>query len=274
VRASQAGQGLAPPLQYYSSSPIPRDVPARLIQQEQPASGARKIDEFGDIQVSDLLARLDNFAIELMNAPTSKAFIVAYGVPNKLPGWPLRRAQWAKGYLITGTGINAERIAVFNGGYRDAVMVQLWIVEAGAQLPVQRFDFGAALARERSPFLFDQFYLPVPSPDELGIDSGYDGYLKDEGRYEPFVTALRLDPGARGCIIAYATHRNRRGTDRRLAAQQKLALIKAHNIEVDRIITIAGGLREERTVELWLVPPGSPLPTPTPTVKPARRRRR
>lgn len=236
-------------------------------------SGARKIDEFGDIQISDWLARADNFAIELQNSPGATGYIVAYGVPNKYPGWPLRRGYWVKGYLVTGRSIPAEHVEVVNGGYRDSVMFQLWLVEAGAQLPVQPFDLRAALVREKSPFLFDQFYVLDPSPS-LGIEDGYEGYLDVKGRFEPFVLALRADPAARGCVIAYATRRNRHGTDRQLAARTKRLISTTHAIGADRIVAVSGGLRKERTVELWIVPPGADLPKPTPTVRPARRKRR
>jgi hypothetical protein len=232
-----------------------------------------QVDAFGDIQISDFLARMDYFAIELQNDTKAKAYIVAYIVPNKFPGYPLRRANWARGYLIRGRAIDSKQVEVINGGYRDEVKFELWLTDLSAKPPVEPFDFSAALSRERKPFLLDQIYYPLPSPDETGIESGYIGYLDEEGWYEPFVTALRSDPGSRGCIIAYATSRNRRGSDRGLAALVKQTIMRTHAIGADRIVPIAGGHRPHRTVELWLVPPGAQLPTPTPTVRPKRRRR-
>ncbi|HEX6623492.1 MAG TPA: hypothetical protein VF064_07245 [Pyrinomonadaceae bacterium] len=242
--------------------------------QEAAQGGARKIDECGDIQISDWLARADNFAIELQNAPAAKGYIVAYGVPNKFPGWPLRRAYQIKGYLIAGRGLQAERVEVVNGGYRDAVMFQLWVVESGAQLPLPPFDLGAALSRERTPLLFDRFY-PHDTQPSTDIDAGYEGYLDAiKARFEPFAQALRSDPAARGCVIVYSSHRDRRGADRRLAARQKRQILTTHSLDPARVAALAGGRRNSRAVELWIVPPGSPLPKPTPTARPARRRRR
>ena len=40
------------------------------------AQTARKFDEFGDIQASDLIARLDNLAIAVKLEPGSKAFLI------------------------------------------------------------------------------------------------------------------------------------------------------------------------------------------------------
>lgn len=99
-------------------------------------------------------------------------------------------------------------------------------------------------------------------------------YLDDVDSYEPFVTTLRNDPAARGLVIAYATRRDRRGEDRRLAARRKLALLKGYSIGADRIVAVGGGLRKEKTVEFWIVPPGAELPTPTPTVRAPRHQRR
>ncbi len=242
-------------------------------QSEPLPQSPRPSDEFGDIQVSDWLARLDNFAIDLQNTPSATAYIVAYGVPNKLPGWPLRRANWAKGYLVKGRLIDRERVEVIYGGYRDEVMYQLWLLQTGASLPVRPFDFATALVREKTAYKFDQFYLYDPIQD-FHYEGDYSQYLDARGRYEPLVLALRADTAARGFIIAYASHSDRRGTDRTLAARHKRALMLTHSIAANRIVAVGGGSREHRAAELWIVPPGSALPKPTPTARPKRRRRR
>ncbi|HYH86721.1 MAG TPA: hypothetical protein VEX60_14815 [Pyrinomonadaceae bacterium] len=232
-----------------------------------------QVDAFGDILISDFLARADHFAIEIQNNPSAKAYIVAYIVPNKFPGFPLRRANWARGYLMRGRGIDSGRVEVINGGYRDEVRFEFWLTDSDSKPPVTPFDFSAALSREKKPFLFDRIYYPLPSPDETGIESGYIGYLDEEGWYEPFVTALRSDPASRGCVIAYAASRNRRGSDRVMAASVKRAIMRTHAIGADRIVPIAGGRRPHKGVELWIVPPGAELPKPSPTVRPKKRKR-
>src|SRR2546423_15338672 len=86
--------------------------PPTLSRQQQPsARGPLLIDSFGEIQISDLMARLDNFAIELQNAPTSKGFIVAYAAKNKFVGWPIRRANLSLNYLVETRGIDAARLS-------------------------------------------------------------------------------------------------------------------------------------------------------------------
>ncbi len=245
--------------------------PSQPAAQEQ-GVGAQPFDEFGDILVTDWLARLDNLAIELQNNPQATGYIVAYMAPNRSPGWPLRRAQWARGYLVTARGLDEGRVPVVNGGHRDEHLYQFWVVGPGAQLPVAPFDYGAALAREKRAYLFDRYPFYDIDTDETGIESGYIGYLDEKGFYAPFAEALRQDPSARGSVIAYATRRQRRGSDRRLAARVKLAVLKHHALGADRIVALGGGLRPERFVELWIVPPGADLPKPTPSPRPVRRR--
>lgn|GEM_PF-980064 len=231
-------------------------------------------DEFGAINYSDMMARIDNFAIELQNAPEAKGFIVVFPRPDKFPAWPLKRAYWCKGYLTKARGLDASRIEVVNGGFADEIKYQLWITPPGVELPVAPFDLAAALAREKTPLLYDRAVFENYPPPPPGEGGEYEDYLSDRDAYEPFVSALRADPALRGFIVAYATRRNARGTDRKIAAREKLSILKLHAVGADRLVAVGGGLRKHRTIEYWLVPPGSPLPKPTPTVRPARRRRR
>lgn len=244
---------------------------ATAFARQQPT--ARMIDEFGGVPFSDMLARIDNFAIELQHAPGASGVIAIYPeMSDRLPGWYTRRAYWAKGYLTKGRGLGEGRVSVVNGGFRDKVTYELWLVPAGAEQPVKPLDWAEALSREKNPVLFDRnVYENRPRPPEA---EDYEDYTDPKDRHEPFVSALRADPAARGFIIAYAVRRDARGRDRRLAAREKLSLMKLHAIGADRITAVGGGLRKNRTVEYWIIPPGSPLPKPTPDASPSRRRRR
>ncbi len=243
---------------------------AHARQQTPQAGGARLLDEFGHVAYSDLLARLDNFAIELQSTPGSKGLMAVYPqMSDRFPGWFLNRAYWGKGYLTKVRGLEAGRVEVVCGGFRDEVKYELWIVPHGAASPVTPLDWAAALARERTPVLFDRTVFEN-APRVLDAES-YDDYTDPKDMHEPFISALRADPAARGVIVAYAARRNRRGTDRALAAREKLAVMKLHAIGAERIIAVGGGLRTHRTLEYWIVPPGAPLPKPTPTVRPTRR---
>ena len=89
----------------------------------------RKFDEYGNIRFNDEKARLDNFAIQLQNEPTSRAAIVGYG---SCDAEGMTRANRAKDYLVNTRGIDAGRIDVIDGGCLPELKVQLWIVPQGA----------------------------------------------------------------------------------------------------------------------------------------------
>ena len=133
---------------------------AALAQQQQPSDQkARLIDSFGNIPLSDLKARLDNFAIELQNAPAAKGFIVAYPAGNQFPGWTLRRANASLEYLVTTRGIDAARAAVIDGGFRNESTFELWMVAPGADLPVKPFDVSFMMSGQKTPLPFDRFSI-------------------------------------------------------------------------------------------------------------------
>jgi hypothetical protein len=106
-----------------------------------------KFDEYGDIRFNDEKARLDNYAIQLQNAPGSQGYIIAYGTCS---GDGLcthtscivaqKRADRAKDYLVNTRGIDAGRIMVVDGGCRSAVDVELWVVPTGATPPAASTD--------------------------------------------------------------------------------------------------------------------------------------
>jgi hypothetical protein len=91
----------------------------------------RKFDEYGNIRFNDEKARLDNFAIQLQNEPTSRGAIVGYG---SCDAEGMTRANRAKDYLVNTRGIDAGRIDVIDGGCLPELQVQLWIVPQGATL--------------------------------------------------------------------------------------------------------------------------------------------
>jgi hypothetical protein len=94
--------------------------------------GPRKFDEYGNIRFNDEKARLDNYAIQLQNEPSSTGVIIAYG---SCDGEGMTRGNRAKDYLVNTRGIDAGRITVVDGGCRSELHVELWIVPSGAMAP-------------------------------------------------------------------------------------------------------------------------------------------
>jgi hypothetical protein len=97
----------------------------------KPVAKPRKFDEYGNIRFNDEKARLDNFAIQLQNEPSSRGSIVGYG---SCGAEGTTRANRAKDYLVNTRGIDAGRLDVVDGGCLPDLLVQLWVVPQGATL--------------------------------------------------------------------------------------------------------------------------------------------
>lgn len=94
-----------------------------------------KFDEYGNIRFNDEKARLDNYAIQLQNSPGSQGYIIAYGGRRGVAGEAQARADRAKNYLVNTRGIEAGRLVTVDGGYKEELTVELWIVPTGANPP-------------------------------------------------------------------------------------------------------------------------------------------
>ncbi|HLM23872.1 MAG TPA: hypothetical protein VK274_02395 [Pyrinomonadaceae bacterium] len=115
---------------------------------------AQEFDECNSCSYDDQKARLDNLAVELQNDPATRAYILAYGGRMSPLGQVEKLMSRARDYLITQRGIDASRLVVVNGGFREEDSVELWIVPGGAAAPqatptVQAGDVKAAPARRR-----------------------------------------------------------------------------------------------------------------------------
>jgi len=102
---------------------------------EKRAIVAQEFDECNSCSYDDQKARLDNLAVELQNDPTTRAYIIAYGGRMSPLGQVQKLMTRARDYLITQRGIDASRLVVVNGGFREEDSVELWIVPSGAPAP-------------------------------------------------------------------------------------------------------------------------------------------
>lgn len=256
--------------------------------QETSKQAAVKFDAFGDIQHSDLTARLDNYAIQLQNQLNVKAFVIVYRSYRDLPGAGNRLALGIRYYLVNSRGIDSARVIALDGGALSCPSTELWIVPIGAT-PTPKGDARIEQLNTDSAYKFDEYDYPS------GDDSS--GYVEDgAARLEGFATALRKRPHSRGYIIAYARYEVVRdykeyingvgrkptkevysdpaGTAYKLAMSEKNHLIKAYHLPSSRIVSVDGGHRKWHQIELWIVPRGEHAPIATPNAFPKRRAKR
>jgi hypothetical protein len=91
-----------------------------------PAS--RLFDQYGNISFTKEKSRLDVFANQLNEMPGAQGYLIAYNDSRK-------RAERAKQYLVDKHNVEAERIVVVEGGTREDLTIELYIVPTGANPP-------------------------------------------------------------------------------------------------------------------------------------------
>jgi len=105
--------------------------PNLAAQISQPRMSCRLFDEFPSIQWKDEKARLDEFAMELQNAP------MAIGYVRVLPGAKSRAVAVQKyssrivDYLVNSRSIEARQLETVTGRRGRKLMVQLWTCPQG-----------------------------------------------------------------------------------------------------------------------------------------------
>jgi len=120
----------------------------------------RKFDEYSNISFNDEKARLDNLAIYLQREPEMKGYIIAYAGRRARADEAQARAERAKNYLVNVRGVNAERIVTIDGGHREELEVDVYVLPRGVSAPtatptvdpseVQTIKVGSAKNKNRS----------------------------------------------------------------------------------------------------------------------------
>lgn len=234
------------------------------------APGARKFDEFGDIYMTDIKARLDNFVIQLQQETGTRGFIIIYRARRDLPGLNSRLANRMKDYLINARGVAADRLVTVDGGVASCLTQELWIVPIGAT-PTPRSDAHSnQFIDTDSAWKFDEYYYPLPGKYDEGNE--YTGIS-----LEAFADALLKYPNSHAYILAYPQYSLERrpeppGTALKMLGALKAELVGKYHIASARIKLVNGGYRKLRQVELWIVPRGEHPPIATPNAFPKKRR--
>ncbi|HET6892984.1 MAG TPA: hypothetical protein VFH31_17900 [Pyrinomonadaceae bacterium] len=93
-------------------------------------------DTYGDISIDDEEARLDNFAIQVLNDETSTGYILFYAGRSSYEEEGTERLKRAKEYLVRKREMPPERIITIDGGYREDFTIILIVAPSKANPPV------------------------------------------------------------------------------------------------------------------------------------------
>jgi hypothetical protein len=251
---------------------------------------ARLLDEYGDVNYEDELARLDNFANELQAEPSSQAHIVVYRGRRDLPGLIHRRGLRARHYLIDQRGIDPGHVVIVEGGVTTCLSVELWLVPPGAGSPPLKWTYAYSLTDITVTFKFDEHGYSLPHDVDAYDEEGARARGVAPELLAGYAAALKAKPDARAFVIAYEQYcrdclfegegrrpkvlRDPRGTAERMLKDEKALLVNQYGLGPSRIVTVHGGHRRHRGIDLWIVPKGADAPVPSPSVIPPRGRRR
>ncbi len=109
-----------------------------IVRTPLPPREGREFDVCCSCSFDDQKARLDNLAVELQNDPSANAYIFGYGGRTSRTGEADRLLTRARDYLVNQRAIDASRVIVVNGGFREEDCVEMWIVPRGAAVPQPR----------------------------------------------------------------------------------------------------------------------------------------
>lgn len=233
---------------------------------------------FGD-QIATTFVALTALRIELMKQPDVQGYIIIYNGLKDPIGLPYRHSLGVKNYLVKNKNVSPDRVEVHIAKDCEIFSVDVWLVAKGARKPKPSCTFETEVQGANDRGKFDEYLFDYEHPDGSLYD---DPYLKLQG----FAKAVLKDPNAVGYIIGYGHRRERSegefvgdkyserkngvwdkiGTGKRIADVEKRVLVKNATIDPSRMITIDGGYRESRMIELWVAPSGALKPKPTPTL--------
>jgi len=239
-----------------------------LICSAQPRTeSARKFDEYGDLIQDDERVRLSAFAAGLAGNRDARGYILVYGGRLDPVGRARRYALRAKNFLVDTEGLTSNRIVTIDGGQRESLTVELWIVPSNAEPPIPTPTLDLRPGHENKAWEFDEY--------PYDYEFSWNSFETPSVRLDGFAQWLRSHPTSKGYIIVYALNRDDRrgvqgdrfGKAKRIALAEKTYLTKTQHIDPRRLVAVDAGYSNERTVELWIVPGGASPPS-----MPGRRR--
>jgi hypothetical protein len=96
----------------------------------------RPVLYYHEISQQEQRVRLDYFAEKVKEHPGSTIYIIGYRDSGECADETRKRTDWAKEYLVRKRSIPTELIKIIDGGLRDDVWVELFIVEPGGPIPL------------------------------------------------------------------------------------------------------------------------------------------
>jgi len=110
-----------------------------------------KFDEIRTLEWPDLMARLDNVAINFQSQSSDIVlYLIAYSGPHGCAGQANRLNLQAKTYLVAKRGVHSRRIILIDGGFLDKRMIDVWMLPSHVSPPQAAPNIDQKLIRLRN----------------------------------------------------------------------------------------------------------------------------
>src|SRR5882724_6614318 len=175
------------------------------------------------------------------NAPVTFTANISGGSPNVTPGY-----NWTvtAGRIISGQG--TPKITVDTSGLAGQT-VRANVDITGFNMPCPA-SCSVSIPIINKPRKFDVYYDIARNDEKARLDN--------------YAIQLQNEPGSQGYVIVYPSRRA--GPNDAQARAQRITdyLVNSRGIDPHRVVITMGPAREDWMVELWVVPEGTPPPTP------------
>lgn len=126
----------------------------------QNAKNPIKVDDFGRTGDCETGGRLDNFFSRLQENHDATGYIIIYQGKNALPA---DNEVSAYEKIIRNQSsfrnFDASRFTFLNGGFREELSIELWLIPSGANEPTPTNTVSAPVVPKDKTFLYDKNYL-------------------------------------------------------------------------------------------------------------------
>ncbi len=210
-------------------------------------------------------AVLDSVGNLLKSDLSVHAYVIGYSGRSALFGSGIVHANYARNLLRRWVAEDSRVRAVY-GGRREHLTIEVWIVPDMSSLPRSTPTISLEQASANTAQKFYEYQHPYVDRISLELFSEHE-YLNQPAILDGLAALLEKEFDRRAYIITYDGRRDRNGTAYKLAVSDRFYLAMESNIASERITLVNGGRRENRTVELWVVPSGAAAPKPTPSME-------
>lgn len=219
--------------------------------------------EVSDTTCEMIDLHLDEYAQAVRQESATQAHIIAYGGRTDSPGKILRYVNYVKTHLTDSLGNDFRSVSVINGGYRDHLSIELWILPAGFSGPTPTDSAREVTRQDDVPYKFDETEASIMEYNEESYLSFGLLCTLPYPEWGEFFRLLRDEPNLRGHIIIYVGHSESPQHAEKIERFLRDDLTKDHPTQVEALTMVYGGKREWSQIEIWVLSKEGRNPKPS-----------